>query len=257
MCIRDRADIQNDRARFKRYVRMLLERQVEGLIALGNSVYPEHELLQILQECRTPIVLIGRQLENEVLSSVTGDNEYGAGLVVEHLYSLGHRKMAFIRGPAPFIDSSQRWTGTVKCAGQLDLPLDQSLIVDLNLQNAGHEGGHQLTRHLLQTGKTFTALVAYDDLTAFGAIRALSEAGIHVPRDCSVTGYDDVANSTFYNPSLTTIHQDMEIQGSAGVEILLDELKAIGNGGDSNRATSVHRRIVPWLVVRESTAPPR
>jgi LacI family transcriptional regulator len=109
---------------------------------------------------------------------------------------------------------------------------------------------------LLQTGKTFTALVAYDDLTAFGAIRALSEAGIDVPRDCSVTGYDDVATSTFYNPPLTTIHQDMEIQGSAGVEILLDELKAIGDGNHSNRA-SLHRRIVPSLVVRESTAPPR
>jgi DNA-binding LacI/PurR family transcriptional regulator len=251
------ADVQNDRARFKRYVRMLLERQVEGLIALGNSVYPEQELLQVLQECRTPIVLIGRQLENGGLRSVTGDNEQGAGMIVEHLYAQGHRKMAFIRGPAPFIDSSQRWTGTVKCAGRLDLELDKSLIVDLSLQNASHEGGYELTRQLLRTGKTFTALVAYDDLTAFGAIRALCEAGIQVPRDCSVAGYDDVAISTYYNPPLTTIHQDMEIQGSAGVEMLLDELKAMGNGSGSDRAASLHRQIAPSLVVRESTAPPR
>jgi len=251
------ADVQNDRARFKRYIKMLLERQVEGLIALGNSVYPEQELLQILQECRTPIVLIGRQLENGALSSVTGDNEYGAGMIVEHLYSLGHRRMAFIRGPALFIDSSQRWTGTVKCAGRLGLPLDDRLIMDLNLQNAGHEGGYELTRQLLQAGKTFTALVAYDDLTAFGAIRALSEAGIQVPRDCSVTGYDDVATSTFYNPPLTTGHQDMEVQGAAGVEILVDELKSIQNDRESNRPVPRHRRIVPRLVVRGSTAPPR
>ena len=251
------ADVQNDQARFKRYVKMLLERQVEGLIALGNSVYPEHELLQILLECRTPTVLIGRELENGTLSSVTGDNEQGAGMVVEHLYSLGHREMAFIRGPAPFIDSSQRWAGTVKCARRLDLPLDKSLIVDLNLQNAGHEGGYELTRRLLQSGKPFTALVAYDDLTAFGAIRALSEAGIQVPRDCSVTGYDDVATSTFYNPPLTTGHQDMEVQGAAGVKILLDELKSIQDGRESNGHVPLHKRIVPRLVVRESTAPPR
>jgi len=175
-------------------------------------------------------------------------------MVVEQLYSLGHRKMAFIRGPAAFIDSGQRWTATASSAGRLDLPLDTSLIVDLNLQNAG---GYELARQLLQSGKTFTALVAYDDLTAFGAIRALSEAGIQVPRDCSVTGYDDVATSTFYNPPLTTVHQDMEVQGAAGVEILLDELKSIGNGSGSNGPTPLHKRIVPRLMVRESTALPR
>jgi LacI family transcriptional regulator len=99
--------------------------------------------------------------------------------------------------------------------------------------------------------------VAYDDLTAFGAIPALSEAGIQMPRDCSVTGYDDIAFSTFYHPSLTTIRQDMEVQGTAGVGILLDELKSIGNSSGFTRPTPLHKRILPRLVVRESTAPPR
>ncbi|MEW5978787.1 MAG: LacI family DNA-binding transcriptional regulator [Acidobacteriota bacterium] len=248
------ADAQNDRMRFRRYVKMLLERQVEGLIVLGNSVYPENELLQTLLECRTPFVLIGRELESGAVSSVTGDNELGAGMVVEHLYSLGHRNMAFIRGPAAFVDSSQRWKGTLLSAERLGLSIDNRLIFSLDLHNAGHEGGYELTRELLNTGKPFTSLVAYDDLTAFGAIRALTEAGLQVPRDCSVTGYDDLATSTFYNPPLTTIHQDMEIQGATGVGILLDELKAVGNGANSNMPPPHHQRIIPRLVVRGSTA---
>jgi LacI family transcriptional regulator len=249
-------DIQNDRARFKRYVKMLLERQLEGLIALGNSVYPERDLLEMLLECQTPVVLIGRELEGGTLSSVTGDNKQGVGLVLDHLHRLGHRKMAFIRGPATFIDSSQRWMGITSCAERLNLSLDKRLIVTQNLQKAGHAGGYELTQQLLQSGKPFTALVAFDDLTAFGAIRALTEAGIQVPRDCSVVGYDDVAISTFYNPPLTTVHQDMEAQGAVGVGILLDMLKANRNGARPIELTVLHKRIAPRLVVRKSTAPP-
>ncbi len=248
-------DVQNSRVRFKRYVRILLERQIEGLIILGNSVYPERELLQIVRECRMPIVIIGRQMEDSSLSCVTGDNETGASLLISHLHSLGHRKISFIRGPGAFIDSGERWAGIKRFAEGAGLSLDPRRIVDLQLSKAGHvghEGGYELAQRLLASGKRFTALMAYDDLTAFGAIRALSEAGIEVPRDCSVTGYDDVGISAYYNPPLTTIHQEMEIQGAAGVEILLEMLS---RSGDHGAKTPVHRRIPPQLAVRNSTAP--
>lgn len=246
-------DVRNNHARFVRSVAMLIDRQVEGLIILGNSIYPEKNLRETLQECRIPIVIIGRELESDAVSSVTADNERGAGALIEHLHALGHRKIAFIRGPRPFIDSSQRWKGIQSYAKAAGLKLNKHLIADLDLRNAGHEGGYELTRRLLETGEPFTAVMAYDDLTAFGAIRALREAGKDVPKDCSVVGFDDVPMSAFYNPPLTTIHQDMEQQGALGVEILFEAIKLAGNG---DAATPVKRSIVSTLSIRSSTAPP-
>jgi LacI family transcriptional regulator len=198
--------------------------------------------------------MIGREFETNLVNSVTGDNERGASAMMEHLHALGHRRIAFIRGPRAFIDSSQRWKGIESFARKVGLTLSPGLITGLNLRNAGHEGGYELTQKLLRSGKDFTALMAHDDLTAFGAIRALLQTGRQVPRDCSVTGFDDVSTSAYYNPPLTTIHQDMEQQGCIGVEILLDVLKRSGNG---DRVVPIHRRIAPRLVIRGSTAPPR
>ncbi len=247
------ADVQNDRTRLKRYVTLLLQRQVEGVIVLGNSVYPEAELLESLRECRTPIVMIGRELENGSISSVTVDNALGAHAALEHLYDLGHRRIAFIRGPKAMIDSGQRWKAIESFAGAVGMQLEASLIVDSPLRQAGQHAGYDLTTRLLRSAKKFTALHAYDDLTAFGAIRALSEAGMEVPRQCSVIGFDDVAMSAYYNPPLTTIHQDMELQGRVGAELLLGVLR---EPGPESRLSPRRERVTPRLVVRASTVPP-
>ncbi|MGH9837810.1 MAG: LacI family DNA-binding transcriptional regulator [Blastocatellia bacterium] len=247
-------DVQNERTRLKRFVEMLLERQVEGLITLSNSVYPEDEVAGTLRECHIPAVIIGRELENSVLSSVTTDNVQGARMALDHLSRLGHRQIAFIRGPKVMVDSGQRWKGIEAFAREAGLPLDEHLIVDSALRTAGQPAGYELTRRLLRRGLTFTALLAYDDLTAFGAIRALNEARIEVPQQCSVIGFDDVAMSAYYNPPLTTIHQDMELQGRVGAEVLLDALKYSGNG---SLPAPIHKRVPPRLIVRASTAPPQ
>jgi LacI family transcriptional regulator len=246
-------DVQNDRARFLRFMDMLLDRMVDGVITLGNSIYPEHDLLDTLQQCQIPVVIIGRELQANTVSSVTGNNEGGATALMEYLYGLGHRKIAFIRGPRVFIDSSQRWKGIESFARKVGLPLRPGLITELTIRNVGHEGGYDLTRRLIGAGEKFTAIVAHDDLTAIGAIRALTEAGKEIPKDCSVTGFDDVPTSAYSNPPLTTIHQDMEQQGSLGVEILLEALKLSENQGT---IVPVHRRVTPRLVIRGSTAPP-
>jgi LacI family transcriptional regulator len=247
-------DVQNDRARFRRFTDMLLEWSVDGLITLGNSIYPENDLIETLRQSQIPVVVIGRELEVDTVSSVTGDNESGAAVLMEHLYALGHRRIAFIRGPRVFIDSSQRWRGIEAFARKVGLPLRESLIVELNLRNVGHKGGYELTRRLVRKGEEFTAILAHDDLTAIGATLALSEAGREVPRDCSVTGFDDVPTAAYGNPPLTTIHQDMEKQGSVGVDILLEALRFSEN---PSKIVPVHRRVTPHLVIRGSTAPPR
>jgi len=95
-------------------------------------------------------------------------------------------------------------------------------------------------------------LVAFDDLTACAAIRALTKSGRVVPRDCSVVGFDDIPNSAFYNPPLTTIQQQLEMQGTLGAEILEELIRATV---ENRTAVPRHRKVAPRLIVRESTCP--
>jgi LacI family transcriptional regulator len=107
-----------------------------------------------------------------------------------------------------------------------------------------------LTEELLRRRRPFTALMAFDDMTAFGAIRALAKAGIRVPEQCSVIGFDDVAPAAIYSPALTTVRQPMEVMGAAAATIVLDSINA---DMEKKPVRAIHRRIVPELIVRDST----
>src|SRR6202167_2478341 len=219
------ADVHNERSRFERYLEMLLDRRVEGLIVLANWLFLDIHFLADLEKNSIPATLIGGELKTDAVSSVVVDNEVGGRLALEHLYALGHRKIAFIRGPKMLGDSGPRWRGIRSFAQANGLELDAKLIVDLPESrdpNSGFEAGLRLTEELLKRKRQFTALMAFDDLTAFGAVRALAKAGVRVPDDCSVIGFDDVAASSLYTPSLSTVRQPMEAMGSAAVGILVD-----------------------------------
>jgi LacI family transcriptional regulator len=112
------------------------------------------------------------------------------------------------------------------------------------------ESGHKLTEELIRQKRSFTALLAFDDLSAFGAIRALNKAGVRVPEQCSVIGFDDIATSALYTPSLTTVRQPMEAMGASAVGIVLDGINAVLEKREMN---ATHRKVAPELVVREST----
>ena len=245
-------DIQNDRERFRRHLQMLLDRRVEGLIALANSLFLETSSLGALEQRGVPTVAIGRQLETNSISSVIVDNEAGARTALAHLYELGHRKIAFLRGSKMLVDSEERWRGLSAFAGEVSLSIDPKLVVELKKPAASSEQGRKATEELLRRGQPFTALMAFDDMTAFGAIRALQRPGLKVPEDCSVIGFDDVAAAAFYNPALTTIHQPMGTLGSMAVHILLDAIQATLR---KKTFTPAHKKATPSLVVRESTAP--
>jgi LacI family transcriptional regulator len=147
----------------------------------------------------------------------------------------------------------QRWSGVTTFTGSVDLEIDPRLVVDLPARQPNHEAAFALTEQLLRRKQAFTALMAFDDMSAFGAIRALGQAGVRVPEDCSVIGFDDVTTSAYYNPPLTTIRQNMELLGSTGAEVLLSALAA---SAKKEPWSPVHKTIEPHLVVRESTAPP-
>jgi LacI family transcriptional regulator len=248
-------DMHNERSRFERYLEMLLDRRVEGLIVVANWLFLDINLLADLEKSSVPTAIIGCELKNEQMSSVIVDNEMGAQMAIEHLHSLGHRKIAIIRGPKGLVDSSPRWKGIRNFAKSKDLDLDPRLILDLPESRdpiSSFEAGFKLTEDLVKQKRPFTAILAFDDMTAFGAIRALAKAGIRVPEHCSVIGFDDVANSAFYTPALTTIRQPLETMGGMAVGIVVDGINAVI---EKRESSALHRKVAPELVVRESTHP--
>jgi LacI family transcriptional regulator len=250
------ADAQNQKNRFERYLEMLLEHHVEALIVVANWLFVDIQLLADVSKRNIPAVTIGWELPGDTVSSVMVDNEAGGRLALEHLHQLGHKKIAFIRGPKMLIDSAPRWRGVQKYAASAKMEIDAGLVMQLpdSLDpNSGFEGGYRFTEELLQKKKKFTALVAFDDLTALGAIRALTKSGIKVPEQCSVVGFDDVPLSSLAMPSLTTVRQPLEAMGTLAVNMVMEGVNANLEKREWNIA---RHRPHPELVIRDSTKAP-
>ena len=221
------ADAHNQHERFERYLEMLLERHVDGIIVVANWLFVDIHVLADLNKAEVPTVTIGWEIPGNRVSFVMVDNETGGRLALEHLYQLGHRRIAMIRGPKRLIDSAPRWRGIQKFAQSAKLEIEPALVLQLPEvwdATASFEHGYRLTEELLQKKKKFTALLAFDDLTALGAIRALAKAGVNVPEQCSVIGFDDVAISGLSAPSLTTVRQPLETMGGAAVSIVMEAI---------------------------------
>ncbi len=247
------ADAHNQRNRFERYLEMLLERHVEALIVVANWLFVDIHLLADLSKRNIPAATIGWELPADNVGSVIVDNEAGGRLALEHLHHLGHRKIAYIRGPKMLIDTAPRWRGIQKFAQSAGLEIDNSLVAQLPESldpNSGFEGGYRITEDWIEKRKKFTALLAFDDLTALGAIRALTKAGVRVPDQCSVIGFDDVPPSALAAPSLTTVRQPLEAMGNLAVSMIMEGI----NAGLEKRDWTISRhRSTPELVIREST----
>jgi DNA-binding LacI/PurR family transcriptional regulator len=247
------ADAHNQRARFERYLEMLMERHVEALIVVANWLFVDIQLLGDLSKRNIPAATIGWELPGDTISSVMVDNETGARLALEHLHQLGHRKIAYIRGPKMLIDSGPRWRGIQKFAQSAGMEIDPLLVQQLPESldpNSSFDSGFRFAEEWLDKKKKFTALMAFDDLAALGAIRALSKHGVKVPEQCSVTGFDDVALSSLAVPALTTVRQPMEAMGAMAVNIVMEGINASLEKRDWN---IVSHKMNPELVIRDST----
>jgi LacI family transcriptional regulator len=249
-------DVHNERSRFERYLEMLLDRRVEALIVVANWLFVDINVLGDLEKSNIPTAMVGHELEAGSVSSVTVDNEFGALAAIEHLFSLGHRQIAFIRGPKHITDTAPRWKGVRSFAKAHALEIDPELVCDLPESQdpvSSFQAGYDLTQRLLKTKRSFTALMAFDDMTAFGSIRALSAAGIRVPEQCSVIGFDDIAHSSVLTPPLTTVRQPLLDMGKLAVSIVSEGITAIQ---ENRKIAAIHRKLVPQLVVRGSTSAP-
>ena len=247
-------DAHHERKQFEAYLDLLMERRVEGLIVVANWLFDEGGLLTGLRDKKIPTVVVGRDLSEESIGSVIVDNELGGYQAMKHLYELGHRRIAVIRGPQRLSDSNRRWNGIQQFAAEHDIALDARLFRELPPAIdpiSGFEEGARLTEHLIRSRVKFTGLIAFDDLTALGAVRALARSGRSAPQDCSIMGFDDVPLAALATPGITTIRQPMEEMGHVATRRLLDALTEVKG---QHEVTPELQLLAPSLVLRDSTA---
>lgn len=255
-------DAHNDQKQFEGYLDMLMERRVEGLIVVANWLFEEGGLLARVRDRRLPTIVVGRDLSADRIRSVIVDNEEGGYLAMQHLHAMGHRSIAILRGPSKMLDSQRRWEGIQRFLSEHGLTIDCRCVRELpGLLDpmSGFEDGTALTADLIASGAEFTAVLAFDDLTALGTVRALAHAGRRVPEDCSVIGFDDVPPALLSTPGITTIRQPMEDMGDLATKFVLEligkaEESDVPDGADGDgRANSFVHMLAPSLVLREST----
>jgi LacI family transcriptional regulator len=247
-------DAQTQRKLFDSYLKMILERRAEGVIVIASWIFEETNLLADIEKNHVPILIVGRDLTRRRISSLLVDNEAGGALAMRHLHSLGHRRIAVIRGPEELFDSEPRWAGVQRVAAETGMAFDPRLIFqlpDLEDPISGFEGGLQFSRRMLASGRPFTAVLAFDDLTALGVVRGLTEAGVRVPEDCSVLGFDDVLPAAVATPGITTIRQPLKEMGLLAAEWMLEAVQTREQG--SEQKPKLHKA-QPKLVLRMSTA---
>jgi DNA-binding LacI/PurR family transcriptional regulator len=249
-------DAQTQRSLFDSYLQMILERRAEGVIVIASWVFDETNLLSDIQKNNVPIVIVSRDLTERGVSSVLVDNEAGGALAMRHLHELGHRRIAVIRGPEEMFDSAPRWAGVQSAAAAAGIKFDPGLMFQLpNLVDpaSGFQGGMEFARRLMASGRQFTAVLAFDDLTALGVVRGLLGAGLRVPEDCSVLGFDDVLPAAVATPGITTIRQPLREMGLLAAEWVIEAIEA----REQRREQLPHlHRAPPELVVRMSSARP-
>jgi DNA-binding LacI/PurR family transcriptional regulator len=218
----------------------LMERSAEGFIVIDT---------QLEKSLPLPTVNISGHTKLAGVTNLVLDHHLAAKQALGHLAELGHERIAFIKGQSFSSDSQIRWDSIREVAGNLGLPIRPELTIQLAVDTFSPRVGYPLVRDLLSRTTDFTALFAYNDLSAIGAIRAIREKGLRVPEDISVIGFDDINSAAFQNPSLTTVRQPLRRMGMTAARILVQRLQ----GGEDPREVSVQ----PELIVRESTGPAR
>jgi LacI family transcriptional regulator len=223
------------------YPRMLLDRSVEGFIVIDTVLTHGMSL---------PMVAVAGHREIEGVTNVSVDQRRAAELTLRHLYKLGHRKIAFMRGGSHSSDAEDRWNSLMAVAAELRLNVSAELTVQVVSREATPELGLAPTVELLSRGAYFTAMVCYNDFAAIGAMKAFRDHGLRVPEDISVVGFDDIESASFYTPSLTTIRQPLRQIGAVAAHTLLKRIREV-------EALPYVTPILPELVIRESTSAPR
>lgn len=234
----------------EQYPRMLVERAVDGFLLLNT---PADQIA-----VPVPVVAISAHSVVQNVTNIVLDHHSAVEQALVHLYELGHRRIAFMRGPRAIPDSEFRWESIQQVAREMGLRIDPAHVIRIDaaawsMKTGQHpmapEIGYKPMQALLEKARDFTAIFCFNDISAIGAIRALKEAGLSVPGDVSVVGFDDILSAAYYTPSLTTVRQPLAEMGKRGAQVLLERIASRENGPPAEIV------MAPELVVRESTGP--
>ena len=234
----------------ERYPRMFVERAVDGFLLLNTPA--DHVDVPL------PVVAISAHSEAKNVTNIILDHHKAVQLAITHLYELGHRRIAILRGPRAIPDSEFRWESCQQVAREMDIKLDPALVIRIDaagwsMKTGYHpmapEIGFKPMQALLERTRDFTAVFCFNDIAAIGAMRALRDAGLRVPEDVSVVGFDDILSAAYATPSLTTVRQPLTEMGKRGAQILLERI------ADREKEFPGEVVMSPELVIRESTGP--
>jgi DNA-binding LacI/PurR family transcriptional regulator len=226
------------------FLQLVRSRSIDGLI-VAHLRTSEHEHLRRLRDQGIPLVVLGCGLPDTERYCTIGDNTWmSATLAVNHLLGLGHRQIAFVNYASPEYHSvSNRERGWRHALAERGVAIDPAWV---SYADISPQSGYVATRELLSRRVKFSALFAGNDTIAFGALRALDEAGMRVPHDVAVVGYDDIPLAAFASPPLTTMRSDPAGQGKQAVQALLSQMNRKTPG------TQMHEERPASLVIRES-----
>ncbi|HEY6128672.1 MAG TPA: LacI family DNA-binding transcriptional regulator [Candidatus Acidoferrum sp.] len=221
------------------YSQLLLSRGVEGFITVDTSV---REVPPI------PTVAVAGHQPVEGVTNIVLDHKKAVRLALEHLKELGHEEIAFLRGQPFSSDSATRWSAICEVAEEMRIRIRPELTVQIEGTDSSPTLGYPVGKELLARRKPFSALFAYNDISAIGSIWAFREAGFRVPEDISVVGFDDIPGAAFANPGLSTVRQPLIRMGQIAAETVVNQIE-----GRGEYAPEI--AIEPEFVPRASSGP--
>lgn len=238
------ANSNADPDRETKVVQSFSERRVEGIIVTSSRVGALY--VPLLSETRIPIVLVNNQHPGEFVNSILIENKKASAEITNHLIQLGHRRIAYLGDRFGHQSDTERFAGYRDALERAGLPFAPELVVH---GDGKCEGAAPGVDALLGLPHSPTAIVCYNDMTAFGAVRQLHVKKIQVPEDVSVVGFDDLFIASYMRPPLTTLQQPRRLMGRLAMESLLRLI--------SGQGTESPTKVPATLVIRDSTAPPR
>lgn len=221
-------------------INYLLNRPCDALI-LNIYAMSENELIELSQQ-ETPVVIVNRNIEALANNCIYLDNYHGGRQATEYLLSLGHRRIAFLAGHFSHYDSQERLRGYRDALTDYDLEVDNSIIFD---DDYNYQGGRRMCEQLLHSKQSFSAIFCGNDLIAIGARDVLQEAGLSVPKDVSLIGFDNILFGEHLTPPLSTIYFPVKEMGEQAGHLALTQI--------ANQQYHVEHKLQPKLVIRKST----
>jgi LacI family transcriptional regulator len=230
---------RHDKKLLQTYSQMLQARGVEGFITVDTSITEQPAL---------PTVAVAGHQRVAGVTNIVLDHKRAARMALQHLQKLGHEEIAFVKGQVFSSDSVVRWDAIVEVAEELGVAMHPELTVQIEGTDSTPVIGYPVGKELLARKRPFTAVFAYNDISAIGTIWAFREAGLRVPEDVSVVGFDDIPGAAFANPALTTVRQPLLRMGQIAAQTLIERI-------EEREKYQPEIAIEPEFVVRASTGP--